>query len=110
MVEEKNAVTFFITSRWLQHNQPAMDIMPAHTHLFQIENHGARHVPAITTVATMYDSKTAGSLDADMGAWVSAGSTEKRILNARDGDVIIVHVNQPTSQAVKAVNVSQTLF
>ena len=67
-------------------------------------------MPAITGVPTMYDSKTAGSLDADMGAWVSAGSTEKRILNARDGDVIIVHVNQPTSQAVKAVNVSQTLF
>lgn len=155
LVEEKIPATFFITSRWLQHNQPAMDIMLAHPDLFQIENHEAQHVPAITTIPTMYGIKTAGSLEAvtkevqggadaikaagapqpqwyrdataryskdaithiekmgfqiggyslnaDMGASLSAGSTEKRILNARDGDVIIAHINQPTRHAGEGV-------
>ncbi|MGU3574721.1 polysaccharide deacetylase family protein [Brucellaceae bacterium C25G] len=155
LVEEKIPATFFITARWLQHNQPAMDIMLAHPDLFQIENHGSQHVPAITTIPTMYGIKTAGSLDAvekevaggaeaikakgaprptwyrdataryskdaikhiedmgykiggyslnaDMGASLSNTSTEKRILNARDGDVIIAHVNQPTRAAGEGV-------
>lgn len=155
LVEEKIPATFFITARWLQHNKPAMRIMLNHPDLFQIENHGAQHIPAITTIPTMYGIKTAGSLEAvekeiqdgadaiksagapqpqwyrdataryskdamthiekmglkiggyslnaDMGASLSASSTEKRILNARDGDVIIAHINQPSRNAGKGV-------
>lgn len=155
LVEEKIPATIFITSRWLQHNRPAMTIMLAHPDLFQLENHGLQHVPAITTTPTIYGIKTAGSLtavekevqrgaeaikaagapqpqwyrdasavyskdainyikklgykiggyslNADMGASLSAGSTEKRILNARDGDVIIAHINQPNRKSGEGV-------
>ncbi|MFK4824129.1 polysaccharide deacetylase family protein [Paenochrobactrum sp. BZR 588] len=155
LVAEKIPATFFITARWLQHNEPAMKVMLAHPDLFQIENHGAQHVPAITTIPTMYGIKTAGSLEAvekevqggtdaikaagapqpqwyrdatarysndaishieemgykiggyslnaDMGASLSSGATEKRILNARDGDVIIAHINQPSRKAGEGV-------
>jgi peptidoglycan/xylan/chitin deacetylase (PgdA/CDA1 family) len=35
------------------------------------------------------------SLNADMGASLMAGLVEKRIAAAKDGDVIIAHINQP---------------
>lgn len=155
LVAERIPTTFFITARWLKYNQPAMKIMLAHTDLFQIENHGQKHIPAITTITTMYGIKTAGSLkavekevrdgadaikaagapqpqwyrdataryshdainhiekmgykiggyslNADMGASLSSKATEKRILNARDGDVIIAHINQPSREAGEGV-------
>lgn len=39
------------------------------------------------------------SLNADMGASLLAGQVEKRISAARDGDVIIAHINQPSRAA-----------
>src|SRR5690606_5349758 len=119
--------------------------------LFDIENHGAMHVPAITSVPRMYQIRTAGSLDAvraeieggadaiiasgapkpvwyrdatarystdaiglaqsmgykigryspnvDLGASLLANAAERRITAARDGDVIIAHINQPSRSA-----------
>jgi hypothetical protein len=44
--------------------------------------------------------KLAGySLAADGGALLSAAATAKRIEKARDGDVILAHVNQPGRRA-----------
>ncbi|WP_439273382.1 polysaccharide deacetylase family protein [Pseudochrobactrum sp. HB0163] len=147
LVEEKIPATLFVTSRWLRRNPAAIGILKAHPDLFEIENHGAEHVPAITILKTMYGIPTAGtpaaieaevkggadkiveifgrkpqwyrdatarystdavrqieamgyriagySLNGDRGASLPAATVARRIAQARDGDVIISHINQP---------------
>ncbi|MHC1549802.1 polysaccharide deacetylase family protein [Phyllobacterium sp. K27] len=151
LVENKIPATIFVTGRWLKRNAASLAIMRAHPDLFEIENHGLNHVPAIDNQPLMFGLKTAGSLsaiqseieggakamqsatagkpvwyrdatarysdnaiklihemgyrvagyslNADMGASLLAGQVEKRISAAKDGDVIIAHINQPTRMA-----------
>ncbi|MGH6859007.1 MAG: polysaccharide deacetylase family protein [Phyllobacterium sp.] len=148
LVENRIAATIFVTASWLRRNGPSVAVMQAHPELFELENHGFAHVPAIDDQKRMFGLKTAGSvpairaeiqggvdamatiktpkplwyrdatarysldaiglihtmgyrvagysLNADMGASLLAGQVEKRISAARDGDVIIAHINQPT--------------
>lgn len=151
LVENKIPATIFVTGRWLKRNTVSVAIMKAHPELFELENHGLNHVPAIDNQPLMFGLKTAGSLpairseiegganamqivaagkpvwyrdatarysddaiklidemgyrvagyslNADMGASLLAGQVEKRISAAKDGDVIIAHINQPTRTA-----------
>jgi peptidoglycan/xylan/chitin deacetylase (PgdA/CDA1 family) len=155
LVENRIPATIFVTARWLKQNAEAFAVMNAHPDLFNIENHGNMHVPAITNAPTMYNIKTAGSLDAvrseidggadaiaksgaskpqwyrdatarystdavklaesmgykiggyslngDQGASLLAPVVARRISAARDGDVIISHINQPTRSAGEGV-------
>lgn len=147
LVKEKVPATLFVTARWLRRNQEAIEILKSHPELFEIENHGAEHVPAITELKTMYGIPTAGtpsaiaaevkggadkireifgfqpqwyrdatarystdavrqieamgykiagySLNGDRGASLPAATVARRITAAKDGDVIISHINQP---------------
>lgn len=151
LVENKIAATIFVTGRWLKRNAASVAIMKAHPELFELENHGLNHVPAIDNQPLMFGLKTAGSLpairseieggvnamqiatvgkpvwyrdatarysedavklihemgyrvagyslNADMGASLLAGQVEQRISAAKDGDVIIAHINQPSRAA-----------
>jgi peptidoglycan/xylan/chitin deacetylase (PgdA/CDA1 family) len=151
LVEHQIPATVFVTGRWLKHNAASVAIMKAHPDLFEMENHGLNHVPAIDNQPLMFGIKTAGSvpairaeiqggadamaaipltkplwyrdatarysdnaitlihemgyrvagysLNADIGASLMAGQVEKRISAAKDGDVIIAHINQPTRVA-----------
>ncbi|QND54151.1 polysaccharide deacetylase family protein [Phyllobacterium sp. 628] len=151
LVQNRIPATIFVTARWLRKNAEALAIMKAHPDLFELENHGLNHVPAIDNQPTMFGLKTAGteaairteiqggvdamvtasiakpvwyrdatarysdnairlihdmgyrvagySLNADMGASLMAGQVEKRISAAKDGDVIIAHINQPSRAA-----------
>lgn len=151
LVQNRIPATIFVTGRWIKQNQAAMAVLKANSDLFDIENHGAMHVPAITNEPKMYGIKTAGSLEAvhleidagataitdagvskpiwyrdatarystdaiklatsmgykiggyslngDQGASLLAPTVERRIAAARDGDVIISHINQPTRSA-----------
>ncbi|MCL7999382.1 polysaccharide deacetylase family protein [Brucella sp. 21LCYQ03] len=155
LVQNRIPATIFVTARWLKQNAEAFAVMKVHPDLFDIENHGNMHVPAITNVPTMYNIKTAGSLDAvrseinggadaitksgaskpqwyrdatarystdavklaesmgykiggyslngDQGASLLAPVVAKRIAAARDGDVIISHINQPSRSAGEGV-------
>ncbi|OYR19499.1 polysaccharide deacetylase family protein [Brucella thiophenivorans] len=155
LVQNRIPATIFVTARWLKQNAEAFAVMKAHPDLFDIENHGNMHVPAITNVPTVYNIKTAGSLDAvrseinggaetitksgavkplwyrdatarystdavklaesmgykiggyslngDQGASLLAPVVAKRIAAARDGDVIISHINQPSRSAGEGV-------
>jgi peptidoglycan/xylan/chitin deacetylase (PgdA/CDA1 family) len=155
LVENHIPATIFVTGRWLRRNAPSVAIMKAHPELFQMENHGLNHIPAIDNQPRMFGLKTAGSLsairteiegganamtaatltkpvwyrdatarysddaitlvhqmgyrvagyslNADVGASLLAGQVEKRISAAKDGDVIIAHVNQPTRVAGEGV-------
>ncbi|WP_370647992.1 polysaccharide deacetylase family protein [Phyllobacterium meliloti] len=155
LVENRIPATIFVTARWMRRNAEALAVMKAHPDLFELENHGLNHVPAIDNQPTMFGLKTAGSeagirseiqggvdamsrasvakpvwyrdatarysengiriihdmgyrvagysLNADMGASLMAGQVEKRISAAKDGDVIIAHINQPSRVAGEGV-------
>jgi len=139
--------TLFVTGRWLRNNPEALATLKAHPELFDLQNHGAMHVPAVTTVPKLYGIDTAGtieaviseidggadamavaglakpawfrdatalystdalqlirkkgyrvagfSLNADFGASLPEEKVHERLLTAKDGDVIIGHINQP---------------
>lgn len=147
LIDNKIPATVFVTARWLKRNGETVKLMLAHPDLFQIENHGARHVPAVEVPMKVYGIATAGSpqavkaeieggaaavlaatgrepqwfrgatgrydtaamaeirasgeavagysLRADDGASLPAAAVVKRLATAKDGDVIIAHVNQP---------------
>ncbi|WP_315919337.1 polysaccharide deacetylase family protein [Mesorhizobium sp. SP-1A] len=155
LIDNKVPATVFVTSRWLRHNAPALAMLQAHPDLFEIENHGAMHVPAVDHPATIYGIAAAGSpaavdaeveggaaairaagaadphwfrgstalyspsaieqirklgfriagysVNGDGGSLLGAGMAQKRIASARDGDVVISHINQPTHSAGEGV-------
>ncbi|MFT3987452.1 polysaccharide deacetylase family protein [Aestuariivirga sp.] len=151
LISNRVPATIFVTARWLAKNPAAIAELKAHPDLFEIENHGAKHLPAIDVPAKVYGIATAGSPEAlraeisggasavektfgvkprwyrgatglynssalaliqsmgyrtagysvigDGGAAFSTAVTEKHIAAAKDGDVIIAHVNQPKRPA-----------
>lgn len=151
LVENRIPATIFVTGIWLRRNPEALAILKAHPDLFEIENHGAHHVPAIDRPVSVYGIAAAGSADAvlrevaggaeamaraglakprwfrgatakytpssaariqalgyriagyslnaDGGSLLGAAATERRVEAARDGDVLIAHINQPTHPA-----------
>lgn len=151
LVKNHIPATVFVTGLWLKRNAEAFAVMRAHPDLFEIEDHGARHLPAVDAPATIYGIKAAGtpeavsaevrngaadleaaggavphwfrgatakysasaitlihqlgyriagySLNADGGSLLGAATTEKRVARAKDGDVIIAHINQPAHAA-----------
>ncbi|CVI15762.1 Polysaccharide deacetylase protein [Agrobacterium fabacearum CFBP 5771] len=155
LVQEKIPATIFVTARWLKHNSEALAVMMAHPDLFEIENHGENHVPAVDKPLAIYGIAAAGSeaaveqeveggrqaivamtglqpqwfrgatakyttssmatinrlgmrvagysVNGDGGSLLGAAATAKHIASARDGDVIISHINQPTHEAGEGV-------
>lgn len=151
LVTEKIPATIFTTARWLKRNPDTVKLLVSHPDLFEIENHGARHLPAVDQPVSVYGLKAAGSpagvtaeiaggaaavqaatgkmphwyrgatalytaeslkqiaalhhevagysIAADGGARFSAGLTEKTMLAARAGDVLLAHVNHPEKAA-----------
>ncbi|TGQ51322.1 polysaccharide deacetylase [Mesorhizobium sp. M1C.F.Ca.ET.193.01.1.1] len=155
LVDNRIPATIFVTGIWLKRNAAAVEIMRAHPDLFELENHGGRHIPAVDTPRKIYGISSAGSADAvqaevesgaaalassggpaprwfrgataeyspsaiatirklgfkiagfsvngDGGSLLGAKETARRIAAAKDGDVIIAHINQPTHSAGEGV-------
>lgn len=147
LVREDIPATIFVTERWLKSNPDAAAILAGRSDLFDIEDHGRNHVPAVTGSEKPYGITPAGtlsaiddevqggaaaikasfrrqpgwfrgatalytpdalaeigrlgyriagfSLNADFGASATAKVAEARLESARDGDVVIAHINQP---------------
>lgn len=155
LISNRIPATIFVTARWMKRNAKAVALLKSRPDLFQIENHGAQHVPAIDVPGRAYGARTAGSakavsaeiaggaaaiqqatgrkplwfrgatalytsssialigrsgarlggysMAADGGALSSASATARRITSARDGDVILAHVNHPGREAGRGV-------
>lgn len=150
LIDNNIPATIFVTARWLKRNGAVFAILKARPDLFEIENHGAMHVPAVDRPVSIYGIAAAGSTQAveaevaggataiaaqgvaphwfrgatakyslssigqirrmgfriagysvngDGGSLLGASVAEKRIAAAKDGDVIIAHINQPTHAA-----------
>ncbi len=155
LVKEQIPATIFVTARWLKHNPEALAVMLSHPDLFELENHGENHIPAVDKPVSIYGIAAAGSeaaveqeveggrlaivaatghqpqwfrgatakytassmttinglgervagysINGDGGSLLGAGATAKHIASAKDGDVIISHINQPTHEAGEGV-------
>ena len=155
LVTQRIPATIFVTARWLKHNAATFAILNAHPELFQIENHGENHIPAVDVPIKIYGIAAAGSPDAvareinggtnailaagapkpqwyrdatavyspaaisqiralgyrvagfsvngDGGSLLGVEATVRSFTSAKDGDVIIAHINQPTHQAGEGV-------
>ncbi len=47
LIGNRIVATIFATKKWLDRNSAAVELLKAHSDLFDIENHGANHVPAV---------------------------------------------------------------
>ena len=47
LIENRIAATIFATKKWLDRNPAAVALLKAHSDLFDVENHGANHIPAV---------------------------------------------------------------
>ncbi|TAX59615.1 polysaccharide deacetylase [Rhizobium leguminosarum] len=151
LVRERIPATIFVTARWLKRNPAAVAVFLQNPDLFELENHGQNHIPAVDTPTLIYGIASAGSpqavrqeveggaaamlaagipaphwfrgstakydlsaigeiramgyriagysVNGDGGSLLGAVITEKRIASAKDGDVVISHINQPTHAA-----------
>ena len=151
LINENVPATLFVTARWLKHNPQALSRIVARPDLFELENHGENHIPAVDRPVSIYGIPAAGSPEAvakevqygaaairaatgleshwfrgataryspssiaairamgfeiggysvngDGGSLLGARETENHIASARDGDVVIAHINQPTHAA-----------
>ncbi|MBY3036155.1 polysaccharide deacetylase family protein [Rhizobium laguerreae] len=155
LVRERIPATIFVTARWLKRNPAALAVFLQNPDLFELENHGQNHIPAVDRPTLIYGVASAGSpqavrqeveggaaamvaagipaprwfrgstaeydlsaigeiramgyhiagysVNGDGGSLLGAGITEKRIASAKDGDVVISHINQPTHAAGEGV-------
>jgi peptidoglycan/xylan/chitin deacetylase (PgdA/CDA1 family) len=61
LIDNRIPVTIFATARWLQRNPAALAEIRANPALFEVENHGARHQPAVDVPMSVYGIAAAGS-------------------------------------------------
>lgn len=150
LVRERVPATVFVTARWLAAHAQPLRTLRTHADLFELQNHGERHVPAVIgaqhrvhglpgaadleafrrevregaraveaaagqpprwyrAATARYDEQAlqelarmdvriAGfSLNADAGGTLSAAEVATRVGRARDGDIILAHLNRPAS-------------
>ncbi|RWX76937.1 polysaccharide deacetylase [Neorhizobium lilium] len=155
LLRERVPATIFVTARWLRTNPAAVAIFRDNPDLFEIEDHGENHIPAVDFQTSIYGIAAAGSPEAvgrevgrgadairaaglpeprwfrgatakydltaiheirnmgfriagysvngDGGSLLGAQETLKHIGSAKDGDVVISHINQPTHAAGEGV-------
>lgn len=155
LVEQQVPATIFVTARWLKGNPEALATFLAHPDLFELEDHGLNHIPAVDQPTLVYGIPAAGSpaavaqevkggadamvahgipqprwfrgatakyspsaiaeirgmgyriagysLNGDSGASLPAKVVEKNYVSAKDGDVLISHINQPTHSSGEGV-------
>lgn len=151
LVEQRVPATIFVTARWLRTNPETLAVFLAHPDLFELEDHGQNHIPAVDHPMTVFGIPAAGSpqavaqevkggadamlaagipqprwfrgatakyslsaiaqiramgyriagysVNGDSGSLLPAKMVEKQYASAKDGDVIISHINQPTHAA-----------
>lgn len=56
--------TVFATARWLHANPATVALLRDRRDLFALENHGARHLPAVLGQGRLYGLRVAGTIDA----------------------------------------------
>jgi hypothetical protein len=107
LIDNHMAATIFATKKWLDRNPQAVTLLKDHFDLFDIENHGANHIPAVIgrdrAVYGIPGEADVAHLKREVqrGAAAVAMVTGSmaRLKKVRDGDIIIAHLNKPESES-----------
>lgn len=75
LLADRVPTTIFATGLWIARNPATMALLLAHPDLFEIEDHGDRHRPAITTPVRIWGLRAAGSAPA-VAAEVTDGARD----------------------------------
>jgi peptidoglycan/xylan/chitin deacetylase (PgdA/CDA1 family) len=62
LIESQIPATIFVTELWMRRNPAGLALLLAHRDLFALENHGARHIPPVLGVRTIYGIPVAGDI------------------------------------------------
>ena len=157
LVRNRIPATLFVTKKWLERNARGLAILKANLELFDIEDHGENHIPAVVGAGRKvygipgepdllhlrrevaegaraieqatgvpphwyrgatgeYDQQAADeirrmgygiagfSVNADAGATLSRAAVRDRLRHVRAGDVIIAHMNKPSSDTAEGMS------
>jgi len=158
LIRNRIPATLFVTKRWLEVNPAGVAVIKAHLDLFDVEDHGENHIPAVIGVGrtvygipgspdvvhlrkevtegaraieryvgvsphwyraatARYDTQAeqeihrlgygiAGfSVNADEGATLHQTAIENRLKRIQSGDIIIAHMNKPSSDTAEGLSV-----
>jgi peptidoglycan/xylan/chitin deacetylase (PgdA/CDA1 family) len=64
LIDNKISATIFVTARWIRRNPQAIAEIKANADLFEIENHGAKHLPIVDFPIKVFGLQAAGSPEA----------------------------------------------
>lgn len=64
LIDNAIPTTIFATRRWLDNNPATIKILLQHRDLFDVQNHGAQHLPAVIGTEKVYGLEPAGTSDA----------------------------------------------
>jgi peptidoglycan/xylan/chitin deacetylase (PgdA/CDA1 family) len=64
LIDNGVPATIFATRRWLLHNPKVVHLLVSHADLFEIEDHGAEHIPAVIGSEKPYGIAPAGTANA----------------------------------------------
>jgi len=64
LITDRIPVTIFATRRWLENNPRTVNLLAQHKDLFDVQNHGAMHLPAVIGTEKVYGLQPAGTPDA----------------------------------------------
>ncbi len=64
LVARQIPAAIFVTAIWMRHNPQGLAYFLAHKNIFDLQNHGARHLPAVLGDAKIYGLPVAGSFAA----------------------------------------------
>jgi peptidoglycan/xylan/chitin deacetylase (PgdA/CDA1 family) len=157
LVRNRIPATLFVTKKWLDRNARGIAILKANMDLFDIEDHGENHIPAVIGAGRKvygipgepdmlhlrreitegaraiekatgvpphwyrgatgeYDQEAADeirrmgyeiggfSVNADAGATLGRAAVQDRLRHVRAGDVIIAHMNKPSSDTAEGMS------
>lgn len=156
LVRNRLPATVFATQKWILKNPAGVGVLKAHLDLFDVEDHGENHIPAVIGTGrkvygipgqpdivhlrreilegakaiektfgvaphwyrgatAVYDAqaareikqlgyKVAGfSVNGDEGATLQRQAIANRLMQVKDGDVIIAHMNKPTGDTAEGM-------
>ncbi len=85
LVRERIPATIFVTARWLKRNPAAVAVFLQNPDLFELENHGQNHIPAVDTPTLIYGIASVGSpqavrqeVEGGAAAMVAASASRRR--------------------------------
>ena len=104
LIRNRIPATLFATKKWLDKNPRGLAILKANLDLFDVEDHGENHIPAVIGTGRKVFGIAGFSVNADAGASLKRAQVLQRLRQVRAGDVIIAHMNKPAGDTAEGMS------